>query len=105
MAAFSAVLKSEWEAAANHDELRTELLDAIAFMAAIEGGTLPPDTGAPSKSGVKHHLHRRATSRGHRCADGVDGPMNSEAWIAYVGTGARSRVAATRHHDHGQSAS
>lgn len=43
MAAFSAVLKSEWEAAAQHDELRTELLDAIAFMAAIEGGTLPPE--------------------------------------------------------------
>lgn len=41
MAAFSAVLKSEWDTAAQHDEMRAELLDAIAFMAAIEGGTLP----------------------------------------------------------------
>ena len=43
MMAFSAVLKAEWEAAAKQDELRAELLDAIAFMAAIEGGTLPPE--------------------------------------------------------------
>jgi len=43
MVAFSAVLKSEWDAATEQDELRAELLDAIAFMAAIEGGTLPPE--------------------------------------------------------------
>jgi hypothetical protein len=33
----------------------------------------------------------------------LDGPMNGEAFLAY-GTGARSRVAASRHRHHGQSA-
>jgi hypothetical protein len=41
--AFSAELRAEWERAKQSHELRAELLDAIAYMAAIEGGTLPKE--------------------------------------------------------------
>ena len=43
MTAFSAALRDELERARRDDELRAELMDALAFMAAIEGGTLPPE--------------------------------------------------------------
>jgi len=65
MAAFSAVLKSEWEAATQHDELRTELLDAIAFMAAIEGGTLPPEFRSLLLPSTLQAVVRDTYDRGH----------------------------------------
>jgi|GEM_PF-2412742 len=65
MAAFSAVLKSEWEAAAQHDELRAELLDAIAFMAAIEGGTLPAEFKSLLLPSTLQGLVRDTYDRGH----------------------------------------
>lgn len=43
MTAFSAALKDEFERAKQNDELRAELFDALVFMTAIEGGTLPPE--------------------------------------------------------------
>ena len=43
MAAFSAVLKSEWEKSQADDQFKTVLLDAIVFMYALEGGTLPKE--------------------------------------------------------------
>lgn len=42
-ASFSATLRDAWNKARENDDLRAELLDAIAYMAAIEGGTLPPE--------------------------------------------------------------
>ena len=43
MALFSAALNDAWQKARANNDLRAELLDAIAYMAAIEGGTLPPE--------------------------------------------------------------
>jgi len=43
MKAFSEALDREWELAKADDVLRAELVDAIAYMAAIEGGTLPTE--------------------------------------------------------------
>jgi hypothetical protein len=65
MSAFSAVLKSEWEAAAQHDELRAELLDAIAFMAAIEGGTLPLEFRSLLLPSTLQAVVRDTYDRGH----------------------------------------
>jgi TIR domain len=65
MAAFSAVLKSEWEAAAQNDELRAELLDAIAFMAAIEGGTLPVEFRSLLLPSTLQAVVRDTYNRGH----------------------------------------
>ena len=43
LSAFSSELKEAWSFAVKDEDVRTELLDAIAYMAAIEGGTLPPE--------------------------------------------------------------
>ncbi|WP_285018660.1 toll/interleukin-1 receptor domain-containing protein [Novosphingobium sp. fls2-241-R2A-195] len=43
MKSFSEALDKEWERAKTDDVLRAELVDAIAYMAAIEGGTLPEE--------------------------------------------------------------
>lgn len=40
---FSKVLREAWRLAEAQQDLRAELLDAIAYMSAIEGGTLPPE--------------------------------------------------------------
>lgn len=65
MAAFSAVLKAEWETSAEHDELRAELLDAIAFMAAIEGGTLPLEFRSLLLPSTLQAVIRDTYDRGH----------------------------------------
>lgn len=65
MAAFSAILKAEWEAATQHDELRAELLDAIAFMASIEGGTLPPEFRSLLLPSTLQSVVRDTYDRGH----------------------------------------
>jgi len=65
MTTFSAVLKSEWEAAAQNDELRAELLDAIAYMAAIEGGTLPPEFRGLLLPSTLQAVVRDTYDRGH----------------------------------------
>ncbi len=65
MAAFSVVLKSEWEAATQHDEMRAELLDAIAFMAAIEGGTLPLEFRGLLLPSTLQAIVRDTYDRGH----------------------------------------
>ncbi|WP_372781439.1 TIR domain-containing protein [Phenylobacterium sp.] len=65
MTTFSAVLKSEWDAAAKNDELRAELLDAIAYMAAIEGGTLPPELRSLLLPSTLQAVVRDTYDRGH----------------------------------------
>lgn len=39
----SAKLKEAWERSRSNEQMRLELIDAIVFMTAIEGGTLPPE--------------------------------------------------------------
>jgi hypothetical protein len=41
--AFAATLREEWERASEEDRVPTELVDAVLFMAALEGGTFPPE--------------------------------------------------------------
>jgi hypothetical protein len=65
MQAFSAVLKAEWDAAAQNDELRAELLDAIAYMAAIEGGTLPSEFRSLLLPSTLQAVVRDTYDRGH----------------------------------------
>ncbi|MGI2036302.1 TIR domain-containing protein [Rhizobium panacihumi] len=43
MSEFSQALKSEWESAKQDGKLRNELLDALTYMAALEGGTFPQE--------------------------------------------------------------
>ncbi|MBZ9680938.1 MULTISPECIES: toll/interleukin-1 receptor domain-containing protein [unclassified Mesorhizobium] len=43
MTAFSSTLKRTWESAKTREEISLELVDALAYMAAIEGGTLPTE--------------------------------------------------------------
>jgi hypothetical protein len=65
MQAFSAILKAEWDAAAQRDELRAEILDAIAFMAAMEGGTLPPEFRSLLLPSTLQAVVRDTYDRGH----------------------------------------
>jgi hypothetical protein len=65
MAAFSATLKAEWEAAAQNDQMRAELLDAIAYIAAIEGGTLPPEFRSLLLPSTLQAVVRDTYDRGH----------------------------------------
>ena len=51
-----------------------------------------------------HHLHRRAASRPDRCAHGPRWSNERRGLSRLCRIGARSRVAATRHRHHGQSA-
>lgn len=40
---FSSALRAEWERARENNELRADLLDALTYMTAIEGGSLPDE--------------------------------------------------------------
>lgn len=65
MTAFSAELKAEWEAASRDGEMRAELLDAIAYMTALEGGTLPPEFQTLLLPSTLQELVRDTYDRGH----------------------------------------
>jgi transposase len=61
-------------------------------------------TGTAPWALENHHLHRRAALRRHCCAHGPRRPDERRGLSRLCRTGARSRVAATRHRHHGQSA-
>ena len=65
MTAFSAALKDEFERARRNDELRAELFDAVAFMAAIEGGTLPPEFRDLLLPSTLQEVVKETYDRGH----------------------------------------
>ncbi len=65
MAAFSAALRDELERARRDDELRAELMDALAFMAAIEGGTLPPEFRDLLLPSTLQEVIKETYDRGH----------------------------------------
>jgi hypothetical protein len=65
MRAFSAALKDEFERARQDDELRAELMDALAFMAAIEGGTLPPEFRELLLPSTLQQVVKETYDRGH----------------------------------------
>lgn len=65
MTAFSTALREEWERAKRDDELRAELLDALAYMAAIEGGTLPAEFKALLLPSTLQEVVRETYDRGH----------------------------------------
>lgn len=65
MRAFSAALKDEFERARQDDELRAELMDAVAFMAAIEGGTLPPEFRNLLLPSTLQQVVKETYDRGH----------------------------------------
>ncbi|HZK99060.1 MAG TPA: TIR domain-containing protein [Caulobacteraceae bacterium] len=77
MTAFSAALRQEWELAKRDDELRAELLDALAYMAAIEGGTLPPEFRALLLPSTLQEVVRETYDRGH---DDPDALRRVVAW-------------------------
>ena len=65
MTAFSATLKDAWSRAVENDDLRTELLDAIAYMAAIEGGTLPRELRSLLLPSTLQEVVRNTYDRNH----------------------------------------
>lgn len=79
MAAFSAALTEELERARRDDELRAELMDALAFMAAIEGGTLPPEFRELLLPSTLQEVVKETYDRGH---DDLDALRRVVAWGA-----------------------
>lgn len=69
MTVFSAALREEWELAKRDNEMRAELLDALAFMAAMEGGTLPHEFRALLLPSTLQEVVRETYNRGHDDAD------------------------------------
>ena len=65
MTTFSTALRKEWELAKQNDELRAELLDALAYMAALEGGSLPPEFRALLLPSTLQQVVRETYDRGH----------------------------------------
>ncbi|MFT8325533.1 TIR domain-containing protein [Gluconobacter oxydans] len=65
MKAFSAALREEFERARADDKLQTELLDALAFMAAIEGGTLPSEFRNLLLPSTQQQIVKETYDRGH----------------------------------------
>jgi hypothetical protein len=65
MRAFSAALKDEFERARQNDELRAELMDALAFMAAIEGGSLLPEFRDLLLPSTLQQVVKETYDRGH----------------------------------------
>ncbi len=65
MTAFSTTLKDAWTRALKNDDLRTELLDAIAYMAAIEGGTLPHEFQSLLLPSTLQEIVRNTYDRNH----------------------------------------
>ncbi len=63
--AFSTALHEEWELAKQNDEMRAELLDAIAYMAALEGGSLPSEFRALLLPSTLQQVVRETYDRGH----------------------------------------
>jgi hypothetical protein len=71
MTAFSTVLRQEWEQAKQDNELRGELLDALAYMAAIEGGTLPAEFRALLLPSTIQEVVKETYDRGHDDPDAL----------------------------------
>lgn len=71
LVAFSATLRAEWELAKQNDELRADLLDALAYMAALEGGTLPPEFRALLLPSTLQAVVRESYDRGHDDPDAL----------------------------------
>lgn len=71
LAAFSAALREEWEQAQRDNELRAELLDALAYMAALEGGTLPSEFRALLLPSTLQEVVRESYDRGHDDPDSL----------------------------------
>lgn len=65
MTVFSATLNDAWTRALKNDDLRTEILDAIAYMAAIEGGTLPHEFRSLLLPSTLQEVVRNTYDRNH----------------------------------------
>lgn len=68
---FSSELRTEWASAASNDEMRADLLDAIAYMAAIEGGSLPPEFRDLLLPSTLQAVVRDTYDRGHDDQDAL----------------------------------
>ncbi|MDX8443716.1 TIR domain-containing protein [Mesorhizobium australafricanum] len=77
LAAFSVALKDEWEQAKRDNEMRADLLDALAYMAALEGGTLPPEFKALLLPSTLQEVVRESYDRGH---DDPDSLARAVSW-------------------------
>ena len=86
MRAFSAALRAEFERARADDELRAELLDALAFMAAIEGGTLPAEFRDLLLPSTQQQVVKETYDRGH------DDPEALRRVIAWGSPALRGRM-------------
>lgn len=62
---FASFLKAEWDTAVKNDELRAELLDALIYMTALEGGTLPKEFKGLLLPSTLQDLVRDAYDRRH----------------------------------------
>lgn len=65
MKSFSGALKDAWETANKTDDIRLELVDALAYMAAIEGGTLPDEFRAIVLPSTLQEVVRDTYDRNH----------------------------------------
>ena len=63
--AFAAELRARWDEAVQNDQLRTELLDALVYMAALEGGTLAPEFQGLLLPSTLQEVVRDTYNRGH----------------------------------------
>jgi tetratricopeptide (TPR) repeat protein len=62
---FAEALKDAWDSAAEDDELRTDLLDSIVYMATLEGGTLDPKFKSLMLPSALQDVVKSAYDRGH----------------------------------------
>ncbi|MGR4863206.1 TIR domain-containing protein [Caulobacter sp. LARHSG274] len=62
---FAAELRSRWDEAVQNQKLRTELFDAIVYMAALEGGTLAPEFRGLLLASTLQEVVRDTYNRGH----------------------------------------
>ena len=62
---FAAELRTRWDKALQNQQLRTELFDAIVYMAALEGGTLAPEFKGLLLASTLQEVVRDTYNRGH----------------------------------------
>jgi hypothetical protein len=77
MTSFSSVLRDALSRARETDELRAELIDAVAYMAAIEGGSLPTEFRSLLLPSTLQEIVRDTYDRGH---DDVSALKRVAAW-------------------------
>jgi tetratricopeptide (TPR) repeat protein len=62
---FSAALRAAWQVAKRDDELKAELFDALVYMTALEGGSLPAEFSGLLLPSTLQEIVRDTYDRGH----------------------------------------